>query len=296
MSLLQQVQTAPTQGCALPLPAFVRYREKPATAAQAGTVVLLHGIGSGSGSWHRVLSSALPQRLLAWDAPGYADSNPLSAEQPSAQDYGRVLWAWLNELGETQPVHLVGHSLGCLMAAGAAALQAPRVASLSLLAPAQGYGSAEPAVREKKTQERLQAMRDLGLAAMAAQRAPRLLSPAAHAEDVELATFMMSQLNPGGYTQATHMLGQGHIRADLRAAFAQSPSLHAATRVACGALDVITPPAACEKLARELQLPYVDLGPVGHLCALEGSAAVVAVLQSWLSPMHEGGNDVQRRP
>ncbi len=292
MSLLEHVLADPTWGCALPLPGFVRYREKPATAVGGAGIVLLHGIGSGSGSWHRLLHSAMPQRLLAWDAPGYADSRPLPAEQPLARDYGRVLWAWLDELGETAPVHLVGHSLGCLMAAGAAALQAPRVASLSLLSPAQGYGSAEPAVREKKTQERLQAMQDLGLEKMAAQRAPRLLSPQASAQDIALATHLMAHLNAGGYTQATHMLGLGDIRADLKAAFASQPGLAQRTQVACGAQDVITPPQACEKLARELDLPYTDLGPAGHLCALEASEAVIRLLTD-LCARHEGGKNAQ---
>jgi pimeloyl-ACP methyl ester carboxylesterase len=285
-TLLAQVDAQPSLGCALPLPGFVRYREKAASKPGLETCVLLHGIGSGSGSWVKLLTGALPNRMLAWDAPGYSDSNPLRSEQPGSQDYAQVLWAWLDELGVKEPVHLLGHSLGCIMAAGAAAQRPERVSRLTLLSPAQGYGTAPADVRERKTTERIQAVQELGLQAMAAQRAPRLLSPQAQPQEIELAVAMMGRLNPGGYFQATHLLGGADIRHDLKTAFAAQPALQQRTQVACGAQDIITPPAACQALANELNLPYTDLGAVGHLCALQASAAVSALLQPSMDTTH----------
>jgi pimeloyl-ACP methyl ester carboxylesterase len=275
MSLVQQVQNIPTLGCALPHLGFIRYREKTGEK-NATSVVLLHGIGSGSGSWVHQLVSKSPMHLLAWDAPGYADSTPLKAPQPGAQDYAQVLWAWLDQL-QLQQVHLVGHSLGCLMAAAAARLQPQRVTRLTLLAPAQGYGPAPQEVQQKKTQERLQALQTLGLEKMAQQRAPRLLAPGASADHIELATHMMRQLNEGGYTQATQMLRQGDIRADLQAFRAASA---APITVACGDLDVITPPQACRDLASFIGAPYVSLGDAGHLCALENPQTTQTLLET----------------
>ena len=49
--------------------------------------------------------------------------------------------------------------------------------------------------------------------------------------------------------------------------------------VASGAADTITPPAGCEAVARGAHAPYVSLGPVGHVCALEGHDAVNALLK-----------------
>ncbi len=269
MSLLDRMLASPTLGCALPHQGFVRYRQ---ARAEVGGVplVLLHGIGSGSGSWTLQLQHAALGHVLAWDAPGYADSTALKVEQPTAADYGQVLWAWLDQLGVDQ-VHLVGHSLGCIMAAGAAKLQAHRVRTLTLLSPAQGYGTAPEAVREKKTQERLQAMAELGLQKMAAQRAPKLLSTEASSEQLALAIHLMSHLNEGGYAQATQLLAQADIRGDL-AAFQQHST--APIRVACGTRDVITPPQACQALASSLNAPYTDFSAAGHLCAIEASLAV----------------------
>jgi pimeloyl-ACP methyl ester carboxylesterase len=275
MDLVQQVQRMPTLGCALPHRGFIRYREKTGEK-NATPIVLLHGIGSGSGSWVRQLAGATSRHLLAWDAPGYADSTALKPEQPSASDYAQVLWAWLDAL-QVQRVHLVGHSLGCLMAAAASRLQAQRVVRLTLLAPAQGYGLATAELRRQKTQERLQAMHTLGLEKMAQQRAPRLLSPQASAEQIALATHMMRQLNEGGYAQATHMLGSGDIRADLQAFRAASS---APITVACGEHDGITPPQACRELAAFIHAPYLSLGDAGHLCALQAPQAVQSLLET----------------
>lgn len=283
MTLLDQVLKLPTQGIALPWQGFVRYRQSLASVQvdDAVPVILLHGIGSGSGSWVYQLQPS-NHHVFAWDAPGYADSSALKTLEPTAADYARVLWAWLDALKISQ-VHLVGHSLGCIMAASAARLQPERIQQLSLLAPAQGYGTAPEAVRHQKRDERLQAMAQLGLQTMAQQRAPRLLAPQASAEHIELATYMMSRLNEAGYTQATHMLSTATIRADLQA-FQQSSS--ASIRIACGEQDIITPPAACQALAQALSIPYTAIAGAGHLCALEAPEAVNTFLNITPTAQH----------
>ena len=48
--------------------------------------------------------------------------------------------------------------------------------------------------------------------------------------------------------------------------------------VASGSADTITPPAACEAVARTAGCPYIPLGPAGHVCALEAAEAVNRLL------------------
>ena len=62
------------------------------------TIVLLHGISSGSSSWVPVVPYLSHYRLLAWDAPGYADSQPLAEPRPRACDYAERLDDWLSAL------------------------------------------------------------------------------------------------------------------------------------------------------------------------------------------------------
>ena len=265
MSLSERIQDFPLQRISTPL-GQVAYRS-------AGTEgqplwVLLHGIGSASGSWLAQLQAAqgLGVRILAWDAPGYGQSTPVQPDQPKASDYAARLWAWLDALG-SGPVHLVGHSLGCLMASAAAQAQPERVKHLWLLALAAGYGLADPQVRARKLQDRLEKLQTLGPAGMAAQRASAMLSPAASAEQLAWVEHTMAQVIPAGYTQASQMLAGDDLATYLR-------GLSSPVDVACGQADRITPAQGCAELAAGLGVPFHLLGEVGHACPLEAAERV----------------------
>ncbi|TFY97245.1 alpha/beta fold hydrolase [Ramlibacter rhizophilus] len=232
-------------------------------------VVLLHGIGSGSGSWVRQLDALASQaRVLAWDAPGYGRSAALPAPEPRAEDYGARVWQWLDAVGlGDERVVLVGHSLGALMASAATRLAPSRVRQLVLLSPAQGYGQAEAEVREAKRQDRLNNLHTLGPAGMADKRGAAMLSASASPQMVAYVKSIMAQVHPGGYEQATHMLAGAHLAGLLQGL--PCPGL-----VACGDADGITTAAASRALAERAGLPYASLGPVGHACAIEAAEAV----------------------
>lgn len=250
----------------------VQYRR--AGTAAAATHVLLHGIGSASASWAGQLQAVTNRRdlcLLAWDAPGYGASTPLAGASPQARDYAECLWAWLDALDMREPVVLVGHSLGALMAASAALLQPQRVRELVLLSPALGYGDAPPAERQHKLQSRLDNLQRLGPQGMAAARAAAMLSPTAPAALVEAVRETMAQIDPAGYTQAAHMLSNGTLLRDLAA-------VRCPVRVASGDADTITPPAGCDRAAQVVGRQRLSLGPVGHACALEATSAVNRLL------------------
>ena len=265
MSLFERIQDFPLQSIATPL-GEVAYR----SAGSEGQPlwVLLHGIGSASGSWLAQLQAAQQSgvRILAWDAPGYGHSTPVKPAHPKASDYAAHVWAWLDALG-CQEVHLVGHSLGCLMASAAAQAHPERVKHLWLLAPAAGYGLADPQVRERKLHERLDKLQSLGPAGMAAQRASAMLSPAASAEHLAWVEHTMAQVIPAGYTQASQMLAGDDLASYLT-------GLASPVDVACGQADRITPAQGCAELAARLGLPFHVLGEVGHACPLEAAERV----------------------
>lgn len=252
----------------------VSHRQTRSMPGAGRTLVLLHGIGSASASWVRQLQAAQNTgevHLLAWDAPGYGQSDPVLPDRPLATDYALRLWQWLDTQGVQIPVTLVGHSLGAIMAASAARLSPARVQSLVLLSPARGYGPSEAAERERKLSDRLALLRSLGPEGMARERGAAMLSPQASAEDVAFIQSVMAGIHPTGYTQAAHLLAGADLLADLA-------NLQMPIAVASGNADTITPPAACQAVAAAARTAWQDLGPVGHACPLEAARAVNQLL------------------
>ena len=260
-------------------------------AGQGLPLVLLHGIGSGAMAWAgQIEAFAATHRVIAWDAPGYAESAPLPQPRPLAIDYAQALGDFLQRIGVTEMV-LVGHSLGALMAAafaaqaGAGAIAgaiagagagaddgqragaAIKLRSLVLASPARGYGSAGAELRAAKWRERVELVERLGVAGMAAERAATLCAPGAPAAVVERLRWSMARVTPGGYAQAAHMLAHDDIATHLRR-LSKGLSLS----VLCGELDAVTPPAACARLADEFGASFSLLQGVAHACYVEDPA------------------------
>ncbi len=273
MNLSDQLALLPLQYAQAGGAQIAYRRAAPAAGVTTPPIVLLHGIGSASASWLRQLQHCGRERtVLAWNAPGYSSSSALPIEAPTAGDYARSMWAWLDALGVGQ-VTLVGHSLGALMATAAARSAPQRVRHLVLLAPALGYATAAPEVRAAKLADRLRNLKTLGPQGMADKRGAAMLSGNAPPEQIDFIKSVMAQIEPHGYTQAARMLSGGDLAADLAA-------ITCPITVASGSADVITPPAGCQLAAKAARTPWIDLGAAGHACPLEAAEAVNRLLES----------------
>lgn len=273
MNLPEQLALLPLQYAQVPGARIAYRRAAPIADANTTPLVLLHGIGSASASWLRQLQHCGRERnVLAWNAPGYSGSSALPMPAPTADDYARSMWAWLDALGIGQ-INLVGHSLGALMAAAATRSMPQRVRHLVLLAPALGYATAAPEIRTAKLKDRLRNLETLGPQGMADKRGAAMLSGDAAPEQIDFIKMVMAQIEPHGYTQAARMLSGGNLAADLAA-------ITCPITVASGSADVITPPAGCQLAARAGRTAWIDLGAVGHACPLEADEAVNRLLES----------------
>jgi pimeloyl-ACP methyl ester carboxylesterase len=207
--------------------------------AGAGTpLVLLHGIGSAARAFDDQLSGLSDRlRVIAWDAPGYGGSTCLAPASPRASDYAAALAAMLDALG-IPACHLVGHSLGTLIAASFAADHPQRILSLTLASVAAGQARLPAAEREKALAQRLGDVVELGPRRMPEQRGPRLLAPGATPEMLRRVIETMAAVRPDGFSQAARMLASGDIKADIPRLPADMP-----VQFLYGDGDVITPPA-----------------------------------------------------
>ena len=246
----------------------ISYRE----AGVGDALVLLHGIGSGSASWQAQLAALADRfRVIAWDAPGYGSSDRLAPEAPDAEDYAEALSAFLDALAVAD-CHLVGHSLGALMACAFAHRRPERVRSLFIADPAAGYANAEPKQRAERMASRLDLLERLGPEGMAAERSAVLLSDDAPQSAKDRVRDVMAGIRPDGYRQAVAMLFDADIHADAR-------HITLPVRVVCGGADVVTPPANCRDVAESFPDARFDiLAGLGHASYVEGPDAFNAAL------------------
>jgi pimeloyl-ACP methyl ester carboxylesterase len=237
--------------------------------AGAGTpLVLLHGIGSAARAFDDQLAG-LSDRLhvIAWDAPGYGGSTCLALESPRASDCAAALAAMLDALG-IPACHLIGHSLGTLIAASFAADHPERILSLTLASVAAGQARLPAAEREKALAQRLGDVVELGPRHMAEQRGPRLLASAATPEMLRRVVETMAAVRPDGFSQAARMLASGDIKADIPRLPADMP-----VQFLYGDGDVITPPARnIEVAALRPTAPVHVVKDAGHAVYLEQPA------------------------
>ncbi len=243
------------------------------SAGAGAPVVLLHGIGGGASSWLLQLDAlSSSQRVLAWDAPGYGESSAIPPEKiGSALVYGERMWRWLDALNITQPISLVGQSLGCIMAAAAASLQPQRITQLTLLAPALGYGKSAPQLRSTKRDDRIKNVHTLGMAGIAEKRAAAMLAPNASAEKIQSVRETMAAIPAQGYIGATHLLADADLKALLE-------NLNVPLTIAAGRSDTITPYAQCKAFAQEMKCLFVTLGDSGHASPTDEPELVSALI------------------
>lgn len=240
-------------------------------------LVLLHGIGSGAPSWQGLLGLLGESfHAIAWDAPGYGGSSPLTGQTPGPGDYAQALSRLLDAMA-IERAHFVGHSLGAVIAARLAVDTPARVASLTLASPAGGHARLPEAERTRLREGRLQSMVRHGPAGMARDRGPHLLGP--NATDAQRAAVIdtMARLVPEGYAQAVHMLSIADTLGDVERLPSALP-----LQFIHGDRDTVTPPEGVRAIARARpDAPVHVLTGAGHACYIEQPEAFARLISDF---------------
>lgn len=252
------------------------YRE----AGTGKTLVLLHGISSGSGSWVKQLQDLSHHfHVIAWDAPGYGQSDRLDVK-PNAADYAKRLKGMLDALdlnlgsgqGQEQII-LVGHSLGAMQAAAFNALYPDAVEALVIANVAQGYKGSDAQKQQDVFEKRPKMLQTLGASGMAQSRGPHLVANAS-AEALALIELVMHNIHLDGFSDASYLLAYDAIQSYLNT---EQQNIH----VIKGMADGITPPQDIQALADQFQLkPCYDIAAAGHLSYLDQAEQFNQILLS----------------
>jgi pimeloyl-ACP methyl ester carboxylesterase len=247
--------------------------------AGSGTpVMLLHGIGSGARSWKAQLEDLSNRfRLIAWDAPGYGTSTGLASPEPAASDYADVMSEFVDALG-LRRFHLVGHSLGSLIAARYAADHSECLVSLTLASIAGGHAMLSAEERARLREGRLGILTELGPRGMAEKRGAALLSPAATDAMRRSVIETMAAIRPDGYRQAVFLLSGGDTRADVLRLRPDLP-----VQVIVGGADTITTPEQNRRVATACARASVHvIDGAGHAVYIEKPAEFNQLLRTFL--------------
>ncbi|WP_353194467.1 alpha/beta fold hydrolase [Pusillimonas noertemannii] len=239
-------------------------------------LMLMHGIGGHSGSWFKQYACFSKYfDVLAWDAPGSGQSDPLRLSSPAATHYSEAGLELLERL-KIKVVYLLGHSLGGLIASACAAAPGSPVKGLILADTSIGHARLSAQDRQSKLMARLLEGPDPD-ARQLDEKIQRLLGPDASIEIKQAARSILTQIYYPGYYQAARMLSAADIHEFL-------PQVSVPSLVICGAQDKITPPETNIDVAIALRTAYQEIPGAGHLVYLERPDAfnqtVVSFFQS----------------
>ncbi len=262
---LDQPSRTPAHWTPQPGPLHVSHRKGSGTP-----LVMIHGFTADSQSWaplEKALGAGQP--LIRIDLPGHGRSPRRHVS--SFADLARMLVeAFDDATRATEPVHLIGHSLGAALALAIADIRPRKIASLSLIAPA-GLGPEIDAA----------ALTGIVRASRVESLAPWLrrltATPAGISDDYARAAMRLRQdpaLRAAQTDLADVLFPDGVQSFDLRPALGR---LTLPTCIIWGREDHILPPAHATRTPSDAALHLLqDAGHVPHLECADKVARIIA--------------------
>ena len=218
-------------------------------------IVFLHGVGSDKSVWRPQLDHfSAVRRAVAFDYPGYGDSDP-APDGTTRDDYALAILSAMDGLG-IERAHVCGLSLGGVAAIAMHHAAPDRCASL-ILADSFAVHPEGRAIYDRS----IAASGDLR--AMAEARVDVLLAQPADLAVRSEVVETMARIGPAAYRIGAEAVWLADQRE--RAARIDVPAL-----VLCGSEDKVTPPSLSDELTRLIPGARMQLIPrAGHIANLE---------------------------
>jgi len=230
-------------------------------------VLLLHGLGGSRISWEPQMGALGRRRTAAWDMPGYGEAAPLSDGPLTWPAVADAAAECLDAIG-VERAHVVGISMGGMIAQHLAARHPGRVRSLTLLSssPAFGLDGTSPA---EWTSRRLAPL-DEGLrpADYAERVIGALAAPGTHPDVITRQCAAMARIEPAALRRTIALVATHDARGIHHL-------ISAPTLVLVGGEDRETPVDYSLQLANRISGATVHVVPgAGHLLNAEAPEAV----------------------
>lgn len=249
--------------------------------------VFLHGIGGNRTNWYSQLEH-FSDRFCAvtWDARGYGASDD-SPHPLKFSDYADDLRRLLDHL-HADRAHIVGLSMGGMIAQDFYSRTPERVATLALVDTTAGFGAASEEERRDFLARRLDPLeKGLTPTDIAPGVVQVLASQYATLAAREQLIASLSALRIEPYKQALHAI----VTTDFRSL---APTIAVPTLVIVGEEDIVTPLPASEFLVRNIPgAALVKIPQAGHLTNIEKPQEFNAALRQFLTQHESRASHVQ---
>ena len=237
----------------------VHYLEK----GQGPTIVFLHGIGTDSEGFLLQLEffADAGYRAVAWDMPGYGKTAPL--DKITFLRLAELLHQLLDDLN-VPSVHLVGHSIGGMIAQQFSRTGQNRLITMTLAQTSPAFGNKGGDFQKKFVADRLRPIQEgKSMADIVEEVLPGLIGTAPDPAGLSLARTCMGKVPSDSYVALVNCLvtfeGRDHL-----------PLITVPTLVLAGEHDTNAPKVMMEKMSQKIPgAEFAVISGVGHLAPLE---------------------------
>jgi pimeloyl-ACP methyl ester carboxylesterase len=256
----------------------IAYRE----AGEGPAIVFLHGLGGNSASWEPQFGSLSHRyRVVAWDMPGFGNSDILATQPATTRDYCHLTRRFMDALG-IECAHGVGTSYGTVILADVAQSNPDRIKSMIFACGVTGMGHLDAQERARLRATRRAEIESLGQRKFAETRNSTYVASGLSAELVERVVLLAGSAKPEGYLQAYGALTESNI-------FPSLEKINMPVLVISGANDPIAPARDCERVAKALpQAEYHCIPNSGHYVNLEQAEAFNRLIGNFLARVEQG--------
>ncbi|MBW8636997.1 alpha/beta hydrolase [Hoeflea sp. WL0058] len=245
-------------------------------------LVCLHGIGGAAESFRPQLDGlGLHRRILSWDMPGYGESQTVSPV--NFETLSEKLGQFLDVKG-FERVHLVGHSIGGMIAMDYALRCPDQVASLVLIATTSAFGGRDPEFKEKFLEQRLAPLETGNSMRQVAERlVPTMIGLSASSAVIDAAIDWMADVPVETYRAVLECLVAFNRRDGIA-------NIDCPACLIAGGEDRTAPAKTMERMAskmREAEFHLVE--NAGHLVNVEEPEKTNQIISDFLKKRFNNG-------
>lgn len=259
---------------------FLEYESIPKNGISSTPVIFLHGIGGSASSFKPQLNEfstnkTAKHRAIAWNMPGYGASEAVSWP-PSFESLSNTLTNFLQALS-IERAHLVGQSIGGMLALEHVVQRPDQVKTLTLIAATPSFGNRDGSFKEEFLKARLAPLHaGLSMSEIAKKAAPKLVGPTADNQCITDIETILAEVNETTWRGILECLVTFDRRANL-------PSITKPCCVIAGGYDMNSPAKTLAKMADTLgNAEYHLIETAGHMINQEAPIETNEILLDFL--------------